>query len=299
MADVRVGGKWTLRQRMKNDLIYGFVTISLAIATRLPPAMARRVGRMLGTIAWIAVPSLRRLAIQNVACGLPHVAPAERPALVKEVFRSLGTLLGDAVAMLDSRRRSELLPFLPGSLDVLRGAYAEGRGVVFASAHLGPWERVAATTAAQVPMTVVAREPYDPRLATIYSRLRAERGIRAIYRGASGAGIALVRVLRSGGVLAIPMDLATRATSIDVPFLDRPAPTPVGPARLAIRTGAVVVVGTVAPMNERGDLALSFVRVEDSRCEHELTTRINAELSARIRALPELWPWMHRRWPSP
>jgi lauroyl/myristoyl acyltransferase len=28
----------------------------------------------------------------------------------------------------------------------------------------------------------------------------------------------------------------------------------------------------------------------------ELTRRINAELSRRIRELPHAWPWMHERW---
>lgn len=155
----------------------------------------------------------------------------------------------------------------------------------------------ASLVAAGIPLTVVAREPYDPRLATVYARLRAERGVRTVYRGAGGAGVALVRVLRRGGVLGIPMDLASRVTSIDVPFLGIPAPTPVGPARLAVRTGAAVVVGTVA-RGADGTLGLSFVRIAETAEERELTARINAELSARIRAMPEAWPWMHRRWGS-
>jgi lauroyl/myristoyl acyltransferase len=98
------------------------------------------------------------------------------------------------------------------------------------------------------------------------------------------------------------MDLASRVVSLEVPFLGIAAPTPVGPARLALRTGAVVVVGTAAPLGSdpesAGKLGLSFVRIAASSDEQELTERINAELSARIRALPEAWPWMHRRWPA-
>ena len=133
---------------------------------------------------------------------------------------------------------------------------------MFASAHLGPWERVAASLAmAGVPLTVVAREPYDPRLGRIYDRVRASRGVRTVYRGATGAGIALVRVLKRGGVLGVPMDLASRVASIEVPFLGVPAQTPVGPARLALLTGAVVVVGTAAKAPD-GSLALSFTRLD-------------------------------------
>jgi KDO2-lipid IV(A) lauroyltransferase len=296
--DLREGGRWTRRQRAKNDVLFHAAGLALAIAERLPARVLRALGRGVGLAAWALVPSLRRLALENVARGLPEIEPSARGAFVRRVYRDLGALLGEVVATMDPARPLTPLPVLPGARECLEEAIAEGRGVVFASAHLGPWERVAASlVAAGIPLTVVAREPYDPRLARVYDRLRGARGVRAVYRGARGAGTALLRVLRRGGVLGVPMDLASRVPSAQVPFLGVPAPTPIGPARLAIRTGARVVVGTVAP-REAGDLGLAFVRIEPSDDEEELSARINAELSNRIRALPTSWPWMHRRWPA-
>jgi KDO2-lipid IV(A) lauroyltransferase len=298
LRDVREGGRWSFVQRLKNDAIFVVVAGALFIAERLPARLLRAVGPLLGLLVWAVAPRLRRLALANVRRALPSVDDAARPAFVRRVFRELGSFLGEAIATLDPRRPISPLPFLPGSREVLEDAIAEDRGVVFASAHLGPWERVAASlVAAGIPLTVVAREPYDPRLARIYRRLREGRGVRTVYRGASGAGVALVRVLRTGGVLGIPMDLSSRVASIDVPFMGIEARTPVGPARLALRTGAVVVVGT-AVRAASGELALSFVRIVPERMssERDLLTQINAELSARIRAFPAAWPWMHRRW---
>jgi KDO2-lipid IV(A) lauroyltransferase len=296
--DLREGGRWSFAQRLKNDFIFVLVTFALGVAERLPARWLRVLGRGVGFTAWAVAKRLRNLALENVERALPEIEPHARGAFVRTVYRELGTLLGDAVTTLDPRRPIELIPFSPGSRECLEGAIGEGRGVVFASAHLGPWERVAASlVAAGIPLTVVAREPYDPRLAHIYARLRDARGVRTVYRGASSAGIALVRVLRRGGVLGVPMDLASRVESVEAPFLGIPAPTPVGPARLAIRTGAAVVVGTAARA-EDGSLTLSFVRIEMTDSEEVLTARINAELSTRIRAMPAHWPWMHRRWPT-
>lgn len=296
--DLREGGRWSLAQRFKNDAIYVLVSAALTVAVRLPAGLARAAGRALGITAWAIVPSLRRLAHANVARGLPGITEDERPRFVRRVYRELGGLLGEAVASLDVRRPTTKIDFAPGSRECLDAAIAEGRGVVFASAHLGPWERVAASLVESgVPLTVVAREPYDPRLARVYRRLREARGVKTVFRGASGAGIALVRVLRRGGVLGIPMDLASRVPSVDVPFLGVPAPTPLGPARLALRTGAAVVVGT-AVRDGNGGLGLSFVRIDTCGTEQEILGRINAELSKRIVAMPEAWPWMHRRWPA-
>lgn len=295
-SDVREGGVWSPTQQLKNDVLFGVAVAALRIVSRLPLGALRALGRAVGLLVWLIAPGLRRVALQNVARGLPEVAPSERSAFVRGVYRSLGILLGEVAFTLDPRRAVEPLPFLPGSRERLDEAIAEGRGVVFASAHLGPWERVAASLVATgVPLTVVAREPYDPRFARVYEQLREARGVRTIYRGRPGAAISLVRVLRSGGVLGIPMDLASRVASTEVPFLGFAAQTAIGPARLAIRTGAVVVVGTAAPRAD-GSLGIAVARICPSSCERELTERINDELGARIRAMPHMWPWMHPRW---
>jgi KDO2-lipid IV(A) lauroyltransferase len=311
VADLREGGQWTLAQRVKNDVLWLAAEATLAVTTRLPPGALRACGRALGAIAHALVPSARAIAEANVGVAFPELDTRARRALVRRTYRALGEHLGDTVAMLDARRPLLPLPFASGSRDLLGGALDEGRGVVFASAHLGPWERVAATLVdAGIPLTAIAREAYDPRLTRIYERLRGGRGVRVVWRSSPHAGSALLRTLRRGGLLGVPMDLASRVPSIEAPFLGRPAPTPVGPARLALRTGAAVVVGTVAPRPPEPALAMhdeplvllaTRIPTDDLAPgpdgERALTARINAEISTRIRALPEAWVWMHRRWP--
>jgi KDO2-lipid IV(A) lauroyltransferase len=304
--DLREGGRWTLAQRAKNDMLWVLASVAVATLGRLPPRALRAAGVALGRLAHAVIPSARRLAQHNVALTFPELDPAARRALVARSYRTLGGYLGDAVAMLDTRRPTLPLPFAPGARDTLDAAIAGGHGVLFASAHLGPWERVAATlVACEIPFTAVAREAYDPRLTRLYERLRRERGLATIYRGAPGAAAGLLRTLRRGHVLGIPMDLASRVPSIDVPFLGRSAPTPVGPARLALRTGAAVVVGVPGPIEGStgsSSLELTVTRIASDDLtaspegERALTSRINEALSARIRALPEGWVWMHPRW---
>ena len=290
--DLREGGRWTLAQRVKNDVIWLAVEASLALTTRLPPSILRHAGRTLAALAHLVVPSARRIARANVARAFPEMSEREVRALVRRNYRRLGERLAEAVSSLDERRELAPLPFAPGALEILQEALAEGRGMVFASAHLGPWERVAATlVSAGLPLTAIAREAYDPRLTPVYDRLRGGRGVRVIYRSEPRAAAKLLKTLRSGGMLGIPMDLASRVPSIEVPFLDVPAKTPVGPAKLAVRTGAAVVVGTI---DREGMISATRIQLTADSCE--LTALINAELSRRIREIPEEWVWMHPRW---
>jgi Kdo2-lipid IVA lauroyltransferase/acyltransferase len=289
--DLREGGRWTLAQRAKNDVIWIAVEAALAIATRLPDAWLRHVGRGIGAVAHAFVPSAKRIARENVARAFPEMDEREVRALVRRNYRRLGERLAEAVSSLDARREVSPLPFAPGALETLQDALAEGRGMVFASAHLGPWERVAATlVSVGLPLTAIAREAYDPRLTPIYDRLRGGRGVRVIYRSEPRAAAKLLRTLRSGGMLGVPMDLASRVPSVDVPFLDVPAKTPIGPAKLAVRTGAAVVVGTIGR-----DGAITTTRIETAADPALLTASINRELSRRIREMPEEWVWMHAR----
>ncbi len=289
--------KWGRAQTLKNEAIYALVRLAVASCSLASPRLLRTLGRSLGRLAHGICRHARKTALANISRAMPDLSEVERRRLVSRVFSRLGEHLGDTVAMLRPGAKLDVLPFEATERAVLDRARAEGHGVVFASAHLGPWERVAATLVEHgVPLTTIAREPYDPRLTAIYDALRAPRGVRAIYRGSPGAATRIVRVLRQGGVLGMPMDLKSRVPSIDAPFLGQSAATPVGPARIALRMGAAVVVGTCAPND-----AVTMTRIPtadlsaDAKSEHILTARINEALSARILAMPDAWVWMHER----
>jgi Kdo2-lipid IVA lauroyltransferase/acyltransferase len=234
---------------VKNDALWILAVAALAVARRLPLPALLRAGRALGLLAHGVAGSARRTALDNVARVLPHLPGDERRALVRACFAELGAFLGESVALLTPGRRAHLPPLTLTAdaratlLEAGRGA----RGVLFASAHLGPWERVAAALVeANVPLTTLARESYDPRFSRLYQTLRRHTGVDVIWRAEPGAAARILRTLRRGGVLGVPMDLRTRVPSRDVSFLGHPAPTAIGPARIALRVGAAVVVGTAA-----------------------------------------------------
>lgn len=301
--DLRTGGRWTGLQRAKNHAVWLLATVALAGVRPLPLAVLRRLGRALGRTAHGLARGARRTALENVARVFPELDAPARRALVLRCYLTLGEALAETVALLGTEPLPPL-PLAPGARDVLDRARGEGRGVVFASAHLGPWERVAASlVAAGIPLVALGRESYDPRFSSLYARLRAGHGVRVVWRGGAGAAARILRTLRAGDVLGVPMDLCSRVPSCDAPFLGHAAPTPIGPARIALRARSPVVVGTAAPDGAGGGgLVVTATRIDtgdlvaDETGAHELTARINAELSRRILAMPHAWVWMHERW---
>ncbi|HEX7667522.1 MAG TPA: lysophospholipid acyltransferase family protein, partial [Polyangiaceae bacterium] len=301
VRDVREGSRWTPGQRAKNALIYAGLRAALFFAERLAETDLRAFGRFVGEAAHVLARRERETARANVARVFPALDEGARNALVHANFTKLGDDLAAAVHAM-TRGGFAPLPLAAEDACILQSALDEGRGVVFVSAHLGPWEQVAATMVARgFPLTTIARESYDPRLTTLYDRLRGRHGVRAIYRGAPGASLKAMRHLKAGKMLGIVMDLASRVPSVPVPFLGHEAPTAVGPARLALRSGARVVVATAAP-TPNGEVGVTIEAIETRDLssglegEVELTQRLNDALSRRIRALPERWIWMHPRW---
>jgi len=301
-ADLREGGSWTPMQRAKNDAVWALAWVALAGTRLLPLAAMRLLGRTLGAAAHLLARGQWRTALHNVARAFPELGPHEQRALVRRSFSTLGELLGETVASLRPAGGPASLEVTAEARAVLAEARAEGRGVLFPSAHLGPWERVASSLVeAGIPLVTLARESYDPRFSRLYDRLRGARGVGVVWRSSPGAAARILRTLRAGRVLGVPMDLRSRVTTCAAPFLGHTAQTAVGPARIALRTGAPVVVGTAAPDQGGGWIVTATrIRTDDLGSSGEdaveLTARINAELSRRIRAMPHAWVWMHDRW---
>jgi Kdo2-lipid IVA lauroyltransferase/acyltransferase len=293
-ADVREGGTWTPRQRLKNDALYALVRVATAIVRRAPRAVVALLCRALGVVAWALLGKERGLVRARLAAGLEQPIAGRR---VRAVFLAAGDVLADTIALLDARERAgRTMTMDAASRAVFRDALAEGRGVVYVAAHLGPWERMAALLVEEgFPVATVARESYDPRLTALYERLRAPRGVRSIYRGRPGAATAIVRELRAGRAVGFLIDLPSRVRSIRAPLFGVEASIPIGAARIALARGAAIVVGTPVPSNTEGRLQLLVERVTTDdlapgpASEETLTLRLARALEARIAARPEAW----------
>jgi lauroyl/myristoyl acyltransferase len=300
---------WSRTQRWKNDALFLAVRAALELGLAVPRSWLPALGSAIGTLSHALFARARRTTLSNLELVQPELRPEARAALARSIFRTLGRNLTDTVALLDpTEAPSRTLGITCESREVLDAALGEGRGVIYATCHLGPWERMAALLAALgYPITALARRSYDPRLENlIYPGLRTARNIETIHRGSPSAAVAIVRALRRGRVLGVLVDLPgrnrpegeegkmpRRATS-PVTWLGRPSSIPLGPARLALRTGAPIVIGTPAPGGAKLWLRIARLSTEGCADETELCQRIADALSERIRALPEHWPWMHR-----
>lgn len=287
---------WGRTQRLKNDVIFVVVWLAVSLVHVLPRGVLVVAGRGLGRLAFRVARRARALSEGNLRLAFPG---EDHRALTRRNFLELGALLGDTLALLRAREPVRL-GFAPGAQEVLARARDAGRGVVLITAHLGPWERLAAALVAEgFPLTTPVRASYDPRLERLlHAPLRARRGVRALDRDASSTPLSLVRALRRGEVAGFLVDLNTRVSSVRTTFFGQQAWTPSGPARLALRTGAPVV----AAFATRDGIVVEEIRSAGARLEANdeavvaLTQAMTAHVERAVAREPERWIWMHDRW---
>jgi KDO2-lipid IV(A) lauroyltransferase len=286
------------RRAFRSKLIYGALVAATAIVSRIPLRIARMLGWLTGHLGWHVLRRERRRATANIAMAFPEWSALERGAAVRRMFHHLGESLFEILWMpqLDDAKIEKTTTF--ENIEPILALVREGRGIVAFTGHCGNWEWMAyCLTKRGIPMSVLQRERDEAQINQLITRIRATAGIRTIDRGSTGAARELIFALRRGGMLGFLIDQSIRAESVKVPFFGRPALTPLGPAKLAIRTGAPVV--SVFVERSGGKHHIRFNEVIETKSNDDpvaLTALITQEIEDAIRRAPEQWVWMHDRW---
>jgi len=258
-----------------------------------PQGLARCYARLLD----LALPRLRRVAMRNLAMALPEKTAAERQAIADGVFRSIARLLY-ALARFPRINRSNVSEWIRyEGFEHFEQALQRGRGVLFATAHLGNWELSAFAHALMAaPMHVVVRPLDNLRIDALLARRRTLSGNRLIEKKESARSV--LKALHANQAVGILIDQnSSPEEGVFVDFFGIPACASSGFARLAAHTGATVIPGFALWSEAERRYVLKFYPpLEMTGRLQEDTQRLQSQLEAVIREHPDQWLWIHRRW---
>ena len=245
----------------------------------------------------VAIPKLRRVAFRNLELALPASNEAERRRMADGSFRNLARILL-SVSQFDRINKSTIHQYIryDGFENFLK-AKERGKGVLFATAHLGNWELSAfAHSLMTEPMHVVVRPLDNTRVDQIIEDLRAASGNTIYSKRDFVRGI--VRALHRNEAVGILIDQnVALSEGIFIDFFDRKACVSTSFAKLANRTGAAMIPGFALWSEAEGRFVLKFYPPVMPTGDEEADTRtIHAQLEGVIREYPDQWLWMHRRW---
>jgi KDO2-lipid IV(A) lauroyltransferase len=250
---------------------------------------------------------VRRLRA-NLHRVVPAAAPDELDALVTAAMRSYARYWCEAFRLPSMDRDAVLARTDSHGTATMFEALEQGRGVVAALPHSGNWD-IAGLWFVQTQ----ARLGRSARITTVVERLRPESLFRRFVAYREGLGFevlaagdgpvvyrTLVQRLREGGLVCLVADRDLSSTGLEVSFFGEPAKLPSGPARLAARTGALllpafpsftpdgwaVTMGDPVPVpgpGSRDDVAKATQALADA-------------LAALIATAPHDWHMLQRVW---
>lgn len=269
----------------------------LRLASLLPVRVQLALGRGLGRLVCRAVPGRRRIAATNLALCFPELSERERDRLVRQHFGSLGmTLMEHGLAWWASdalvRDRVEVR-----GAEHLQAAIATGRGVVLLTGHFGAQEFTGrALRLVQPVFGALYRPNKNAFVDEVLRRIRARSANLMIPKQSMRW---MIRSLRQGTpVWYAPDQSHRRSFSALIPFFGEPAMTTTALSEI-VRLGNALVVPVLPrrfPGTGRYTLEIRPALADfPGATPEDDAVRVNALLEEHIRAAPEQYYWIHRR----
>jgi Kdo2-lipid IVA lauroyltransferase/acyltransferase len=230
--------------------------------------------------------------------------PAEKEKILRGTFESLGRHLG-FVAHFRKFDREDIRNLIEvvGKEEHFDPAYAKGRGVLFFTGHFGSWEVFNLLAPAfGYGMNILVRRIDNPLVEDFVDKMRTRFGSITLDKTKSARK--MFRVLENGEILGILADLnAQEKEGVFVDFFGVPASTTTSIARLALKTGAVVIPAFAVWKESKKKYVVYLeppVEFEKTGNDEEdikiLTQKITVEVEKYVRKYPEQWLWIHKRW---
>ena len=264
--------------------------------SRLPLWLLHAVGAALGWLAWALSPTYRRRFAENAA----------RAGYAFAQVRGAVAHAGRMTAELPRLWLGGAQPMEWDNTACVDAAYAQRKGVVFLTPHMGCFEVVAQGLAQRYaaqygPITVLYRPARKAGLAGVMEASRQRPGLATAPTTLAGVR-QMIKALRAGQAVGLlPDQVPPEGMGQWAPFFGHDAYTMTLGARLALQTGAV----TLLTWGERLPGGRGF-RLHFRELSQPLATdldaavrQINAEMEQLIHACPTQYLWGYARYKQP
>ena len=254
------------------------------------------IGCVLGWVAFAASGVYRQRFLANAA-------------LAGYSFAQVRAAVGHAGRMVAELPRLWLGAPVPVRIEgepCVEQAWAAGRGVIFLTPHLGCFEMSAQAvamrwSAQQGPITVLYRPARQAWLAKVMETARNRPGMQAVPTTLAGVRQMIKALRRGEAVGLLPDQVPPEGLGVWSPVFGKPAYTMTLAARLALQTGATVLLVRC----EREPMGRGFVMYAEplpQPLDADLETavrQVNEAMEHVIRQCPGQYLWGYGRYKQP
>src|SRR5665213_2224429 len=260
------------------------------VVRAFPPSFRHAVVAPGGT-AWYWLNSRQRhAALGNYAAALdldpsdPEVARVARRA-----FQNYGRMLVDFLLMGSLTKQEVIERTDIGGREHLEDALARGRGVLLALPHMGCWDNTGSYGGALGYPIVAVTGRFPGSLNDAVVRTRERYGLQVLVVGRPAVR-EIIQALNANRMVGLVCD-QEEGPGVEVKFFGRRALVPAGPASLALKTGAALMVGYqyMTPAGRHHIHLEAPLSWPDGETKENLMQRIVHRFEAFIRERPDQW----------
>ena len=275
-----------------------------AVDRALSQSAKYRIASLLAGVVFASWQTGRENAINNMShvLGKPAQHP-ETQRVAKKSMENYSWYLADFLSwmrMTPRRLQSRVREF--NGEEHIAEALEAGKGVIFVSGHFGLWDLGGAMLAQRFPVLIPVDELQNGAMNWIARRVRERLGIETV---SAETGLrAMLRQLQANRVVGLLFDRPMTGRGIPVTFFGSRAHLPSGPAALALRTGAPLVMCQCLRLKNNG-LAVTVyppiyaVPSDDERQDIQATMQqLTDQLEVVIRSCPDQWYMFRSMWPE-
>ena len=276
---------------LTNAFIVGLIRLALVL-----PYKAR-----IAFVGWVVqhvigpVAGYRARALDNLAMIWPQMPQERRAEIASRCLNNVGRSFIENYSARDFPKRMAKNTPTGAGVAALEKAAEQGKPVILVTGHYGNYEAMRACLVARgYDIGGLYRNMKNPYFNAHYVQTMEAFGGPVFPQGRRGTA-GFVRHLKEGGQLVLLFDQHVfGAPALD--FLGQPANTALSAAELALRYDALLI-----PFyGIRQADGVSFDTVLEAPVPHSdavtMTQALNDSLTARVKADPEQWFWVHRRW---
>ncbi|HEX5419203.1 MAG TPA: lipid A biosynthesis lauroyl acyltransferase [Gammaproteobacteria bacterium] len=276
--------------------VWGF-WLWLRLTAALPLGLALRIHESLGALVYRLAGKQRRLVQRNIELCFPELAAPEVDRLALRHFAALGASVAEsAIAWFTPDRR------LAGRFDILgrehlNDAIAAGRGVILFTGHFTTLELCGRPFKSLTPLFACM---FSHRSNPLLDEIQFRGRLRSAHEAASSDDVrALLRSLKRNAVIWYAPDQFYRGPNAElIPFFHELAMTNVATSKLARVSGAALVPFSYRRLEGQARYELRFhapLEGIPSEDPAEDTRRLFRVLERFIRACPEQYLWLHKK----
>jgi KDO2-lipid IV(A) lauroyltransferase len=262
----------------------------------VPLPLVHALGACLGWLAWACSPTYRRrFAANSLQAGY-------RFAQVRAAVGHAGRMVTELPRLW---LRDTAVNAVHGA-EVVEQAWARGKGILFLTPHLGCFELSVQGAARQWsaqhgPITILYRPAKQAWLAEMMLTARNRSGVQAVPTTLAGVR-QMIKALRKGAAVGLlPDQVPPNGQGQWAPFFGQDAYTMTLAARLALQTGATVVLARCErlPAGQGYELFFEALPMPLSDQLEQAVVQINQAMEHTIRQCPTQYLWGYGRYKQP